>query len=232
MISSISRFWSAILDSVYPSICQACKTKPAFSNLHLCISCYTKLELLYHLEEDNDFINRFEGRLPIAEADAMFIYTNSGVCQALIKAIKYHNRPKIAYYIGKLFGEKWLKTTKEIPDIIIPVPLHRQRLKQRTYNQSEYFALGIASVLKIQFNKKILIRKKNTLSQTTMNKDERFENIAGAFKLKNEKLIFQKNVMLVDDVITTGSTLESCGKCLLQAQIQSLSLACIALGKQ
>ena len=229
---SRNSLWESILETIYPSFCQACKRKNAFSDLHLCLQCYMQLVLTDHMQNaENRFMLRMEGRIPVANAAAMFLYSNSPVCKSILKAIKYRNRPKIAYHIGVLLGEKMIKSPFFNVDIIIPVPLHYKKLKSRTYNQSQYFGMGLSHSLKIPCEQSAIKRIKHTASMTTLDREDRFENIIHAFKVREKEKIQGKRVLLVDDVVTTGATLEACGKCIVDSNVRSLSLACIAFGK-
>lgn len=162
---------------------------------------------------------------------ASFYFFNKGnKVQNFIHLLKYKNRPDIGVYIGKRYGGL-IKTQKIFAsvDLIIPVPLHPTKQKLRGYNQAEVFADGLSQSMKIPVDIKSFIRSEATETQTRKSKLERWENVKNKFIVTNQENIEDKHILLVDDVITTGSTLEACASVLLQCPGVKISMASIAV---
>ncbi len=150
----------------------------------------------------------------------------------MLHKFKYKNYPEIGKLIGHWVGYEMLKN-KDIGnvDLIIPVPLHPKREMKRGYNQTLFFAQGISEVTKIPIQKKVLIRKFYNQSQTHKTKEQRWTSVQYAFMVKNRKVIEDKQILLVDDIVTTGATLEACGNQILQNGALRLGVATMALAK-
>ncbi len=179
--------------------------------------------------EGNPVEEKFLGRLPLKHAWAYLKFRKTGIVQHLLHQLKYNNQPEVGIRIGKIFGKELndLSRAREF-DLIVPVPLHPARLRNRGYNQSAKFAEGLSESLGIPFRDGISIRLQNSKTQTKKTKTERWENVKQVFDIKNTEAVKGKRILLVDDVITTGATLEACGQQLLMAGCSELSIACIA----
>ena len=149
--------------------------------------------------------------------------------QHILHALKYQHVPALAFYLGKIYGGD-LKAAglNNKADMIVPVPLHPARQRKRGYNQSAEFARGLSATLNVPLNTSILVRARVTETQTRKNRLMRWQNVETAFELKQAKVVEGKRILLVDDVITTGATLEACGQTLVKAGVASLSVAGIA----
>lgn len=173
---------------------------------------------------------RLSGELNIKMGMSMCFFSKDTAIQSLMHCLKYERKPKIGTWMGRMYGEKLLNYHFEKDfDLIIPIPLHEDRLRSRGYNQSGMFAKGVSEVLDITVEEKVIVRTKNTMSQTTKPRAERFENVKGAFAVVVPDKIKDKNILLVDDTITTGATLISCGKEILKCQPKSLSVITICV---
>lgn len=171
----------------------------------------------------------FAGRIKLEKATALFTFQKGSRFRKLLHGLKYKHKPEIGILLGRELGAEMLKSGNyNDVDIIIPVPLHTKRLKERGYNQSEMIGKGISEILNIPVLTDILIRNEYTQTQTKMTREERWNNVSGKFVLTLPEKIEGKHVMLVDDVITTGSTLEACGEILLNAKDLKLSIAVLA----
>lgn len=220
-----------LLNLFFPRLCPACATAGLADSLTICLDCQAHLPYTaYHLFPDNPFTRRFWGRLPIQHGAAMLTFQKGGRVQHLLHQLKYRGRQDVGVYLGKMYG----LTLSRIPDyrnveLILPVPLHTRRLHFRGYNQSACFAQGLSEALDIPWSDALLLRTAHTETQTNKSRMERFENVARAFEVPDPDGIVGKHILLVDDVLTTGATLEACGTLLLEIPGISLSLATIAM---
>ena len=152
--------------------------------------------------------------------------------QHLLHQLKYNHHPEIGVKLGKVFGNTLSKSGHSIAfDLIIPVPLHPVRQRRRGYNQSAKFAEELSAALNIPWDESISIRRGKAITQTRKSKEERWENVKDAFSITNEEQITGKRILLVDDVITTGATMEACGLHLIKGGCAKLSVACIAMAQ-
>jgi len=214
----------------FPNSCLGCKEALVKGEEVLCTHCLAELPRTnYHLQETNPIQERLFGRLDVKHAWAFLKFRKSGIVQHLLHQLKYNNHPEVGVRIGMLFGKELCEQglDKEF-DLIVPVPLHNSRQRKRGYNQSAKFAEGLSSSLTIPWDESISIRKKRTTTQTRKSKLDRWENVKDVFGVDVADKILNKRILLVDDVITTGATLEACGRHLLENNCSALSIACIA----
>ncbi|WP_316819859.1 ComF family protein [Pedobacter gandavensis] len=196
----------------------------------ICSTCLYNLPYTdHHLDQDNLVARQFWGRLPCHAAMAMLFFKKEGIVQQLIHQLKYGNQPELGERLGILLGERLLYSPyyQDI-DFLIPVPLHKKRSGTRGYNQSECIARGISQVLKAPVSNRHLVRSTATDSQTNKGRLLRFENMLSAFELKQPEELADKHLLLIDDVLTTGATLEACGISLLQSMPAKISIAALA----
>lgn len=214
----------------FPRHCLACADSLVKGENVICTSCMLEMpQTRYHCDPENPLQNRLSYRIPIKYAMALFKFSKSGRVQRLLHELKYRNHPEIATVIGKVYAEKMIEANLcDSFDMIIPVPLHPSRKRKRGYNQSAKFAEGLSEKLNIPFSDDLMIRKMKTETQTRKTKLNRWENMGGVFAVDAPKIFHAKRILLVDDVITTGSTLEACGHALLNEGCAELSIACIA----
>ena len=222
-----------MLDLIYPQVCAACDhDKPVRDNI-FCIGCMAGLPCTnYHLIDDNPFERHFWGRARIESGGALYYFVPGGRTQVLLHNIKYRRRSDYAERVGKIYGQQ-LAATPRFQDIaaIIPVPLHWRKLRKRGFNQSESFAEGLSESMNVPADLSVLVRKRRTDTQTTKSRSDRVLNMANAFELKEAINLQGKRVLLVDDVLTTGATLEACALKLLEISGLKVSLATIACGR-
>ena len=215
---------------LFPELCAACR-ESLMSNEHLiCTACLYQLPFTnFHLQADNIVARQFWGKIKVVGGYALLYFTKGGKVQNLMHQFKYNGMQKIGNLLGTIAGEQ-LKNSElfNTADFIIPVPLHKNRLKQRGYNQSLCFAEGLALKLNAAIEDNNLVRIAATETQTHKSRFARFENMKEVFMVKNAEKLINKHILLVDDVITTGSTLEACGNQLLQIPGLKLSIATIA----
>ena len=218
----------------YPRLCLACgKNSPPTKQI-ICVNCqYYLPKTNFHIEKENNFTDRFWGRFPLYTGAAMYHFIKKGRVQHLIHNLKYNNKPEVGYFIGLKYGEilKEASLYKDV-DVIIPVPLHPKRERQRGYNQSEAFARGLAESMEIRYYSKVLVRTIATTSQTKKSRIERLKNVETAFQLIRPEILQGKNVLIVDDVLTTGATLEACALKILEISKVRISLATIGIAER
>lgn len=219
------------LSLFFPDTCIICQNRICDTEKHICISCISQLpKTNYHNQPDNRLVDLFAGRFPFNRAFAFTYFIKEGSMQKVVHELKYKNNPGIGLLMGSLFGNdiKDSDPIREI-DLIIPIPLHPKRQKQRGYNQSEEIAKGIAEQIGIDLNTTTLVRTVNNPSQTRNNRIERWKNVEDIFSVIDVNILVNKHILLVDDVITTGSTIEACAKELLKCEGIKISIASLAI---
>lgn len=222
--------WEDFVTLFFPNHCLGCSNSLFKGEEILCTRCILELPKTgYHEQIENTIKSRLSGRIPLTYAMAFLKFRKTGVVQHLLHQLKYNNHPEVGVRLGKLYGKdlKEAGLDKKF-DLIIPVPLHKSRKRRRGYNQSEKFAEGLSQLLQIPCDENIVERKIKTTTQTRKTKIERWENVKDVFLVKQSNKIMGKRILLVDDVITTGATLEACGQQLLNFGCTELSIACIA----
>jgi ComF family protein len=214
----------------FPRLCPACSKALLRNETLICFTCKHHLpKTNFHLMADNPVSRLFWGRVPLSGASAYFYFRKEGKVQRLLHELKYRGGAEIGREIGRMYGTELLQNpVYSEAELIIPVPLHPAKLEVRGYNQSDAFGEGLAEKLSGQFAKDSLIRVINTETQTRKGRFERWENVETVFAVENREMLTGKKVMLVDDVITTGATLESCASHLLNAGAASVGIVCIA----
>jgi ComF family protein len=222
---------SHLLDLFFPRLCVACSGSLAAQEQHLCIVCLSEIPQTYsHLETDVLIDRKFWGKINVKKTYAFLKFTKKGKVQNILHALKYKNKPELAEYIGKLYGNdlKAVNFNEKI-DIIIGIPLHPAKKKMRGYNQADEFAKGLSVALGVDYNENLLTRESFTESQTkTKSRFGRFKNMEGVFGLPRPELIKNKRIALVDDVLTTGATLEMAGELLLSKGCSELYIITMA----
>jgi ComF family protein len=184
----------------------------------------------YHTFIENPAMQRFWGRVELVSVAALFAFTQGGIVQSLIHQLKYNNRPDIGRELGRWYGgmlQKYIIYASI--DHVIPVPLHPKKQFARGYNQASGFADGLAEVLGATWSETDFIRVSDTETQTKKSRADRFENVKTAFHVQHPENISGKHILLVDDVLTTGATLEACALQLLALPNVQVSIACIAM---
>ena len=229
-MNTLSRYLADFSALLFPHLCPACG-EALMANEHvLCTDCRYSLPFTnFHLQPDNVVARQFWGKLNIEATYAMYYFNKGGKVQNLLHHLKYKNMPQIGKALGSIAGEQLLKgeAFKQI-DYIVPVPLHKRRLRERGYNQSARFGEGLAHKLNAILLEDNLVRMRHTETQTHKSRFARFENMQEVFAVKNPDQLIDKHILLVDDTVTTGSTLEACGIELLKIPGVKVSIATIA----
>lgn len=220
-----------ILHLFYPNLCLACAKEPPLGDMPICLKCQVQLpKTHYHLHQENPFTERFWGRLPLFSGAALYHFSKGGHTQRLVHRLKYNNKRQVGLKLGELYGHH----LKESPffkcvSVVVPVPLHPRKLHQRGYNQSDLLAIGLSKGLGCPALLQALRRNVYTTTQTQKSRMDRFENVADAFSVAMPDALRGKHVLLVDDVMTTGATLEACGLQILAVPDTTLSMVTLAI---
>lgn len=204
--------WQDFIALIYPRNCISCNNSLYKHEEYICNHCYITLPRSdFHKQENSEIDRVFLGRVPTVKSGAYYIFEKSGRVQKLLHSIKYNNNKGLALQLGRWYAQT-LKECDEIlkADVIVPVPLHPKKQQQRGFNQSEEFAKGLSSELGIPVDATNLFRREFTETQTNKSKYDRWENVRHKFALKAPDQLSGKSVILVDDVITTGATIEAC----------------------
>lgn len=227
---SISSYVEDFKGLFFPNLCLACDNHLPDKASRICLKCQATLPYTdFHLHKENNVTERFWGRVPIITATAGFYFTKSGRVQRMIHRLKYDNRPEIGVELGKRLANKMKEgNLYDDIDLVLPVPMHPKKEFQRGYNQAAKFAEGLSENLGKPWLKDKLVKKEMTMSQTKKSREDRFENVSSSFVLESGGLS-GRHILLVDDVITTGATLEACATVLLKEPQVKVSIAAIAL---
>ncbi|MGB4204559.1 MAG: phosphoribosyltransferase family protein [Bacteroidales bacterium] len=226
MLSLLEDFVSLI----YPQVCQACGNTLFRNEEIICTYCrYHLPRTHYHKLKDNPLAQVFWGRVNLENVSAFYFFRKGGKVQHLMHQFKYRGKDEIGVYLGKLYGAE-LREEEAFSSIemVIPVPLHIKKLRKRGYNQSEKFAEGLAASMNIELETSVLIRTFASETQTRKTRFNRWENVKEIFKVTDPQKITGKHILLVDDVITTGATIEASAQHLLETEGVRLSVASLA----
>lgn len=217
----------SFLHIFFPHCCVGCGNDIISHEQLLCLSCISRLPLTnFHLYADNPVKHVFRGRLPLINATSYVYFTKDSLLQHLMHQFKYNNRQQIGVWFGRRIGEALTASPGFVmPDALIPIPLFPARERKRGYNQAQLLCTGMAESMGIPVWNDIVIRATPTATQTRRNRIERWQNMEGRFYLQKAAAIQGRHLLLVDDVVTTGATLEACGQALLAAGNVQLSIA-------
>ncbi len=221
--------WADFIQLFFPRACVGCAGGLLRGEEWLCTQCLRDLPITnYHQWQNNPVFERLLGRVSIRSAQAFLHFRKESVAQRLLHELKYQRQAELGVFLGRVYGNLLAAAARETWDVIIPVPLHPTRMRRRGYNQSERFATGLSQELHIPVLAAALVREQATETQTRKDRAQRWENMQQAFCVAEQQAIQNKAVLLVDDVITTGATVEACAERLCEAGCASISIACIA----
>lgn len=222
-----------LLNLFFPNLCLLCKDPLVDGEKYICLQCLCDLpRTRYYDLETNPVAQLFFGKTPVIGATALFHYEKGGRVRQLIHALKYHDNKELGYELGRMLALEYQKTSLfDQVDLLIPVPLHPKKQKQRGYNQSEWIARGISETLNIPINTTALCRNKKTDTQTHKQLYERWSNVWNVFSLTGKEILLHKHILLIDDVITTGSTIGACAETLASIPGIQISLLAIAIAR-
>lgn len=223
--------FKSLTNLFFPKVCYTCNALLSDNEIYVCTSCRHKLPVTnFHYYNDDTVKRVFYGRVPIELATALLRFEKKGVVQTLIHNLKYKGFEEIGLFLGNWLGSE-LKTIEKFSniDMVIPVPLHKKKLRKRGYNQVTLFAEQLAKHLNAEYVDDVLIKTTHTASQVHKNRISRWFYNTEIFTVINPEKINHKHVLLVDDIITTGATLEACSNMLLNSKNVKISIATMAI---
>lgn len=214
----------------YPQLCSSCGHALQKGEEVICTFCRHYLPKTYfHLERNNAIEKHFWGRVAITRAAACYYFQKGSRVQHLIHQLKYKDKTEVGVTIGKIYGHDLLQSVDyRTVDLIVPVPLHKSKELLRGYNQADLFSEGLSVAMEKPWSKHALQRISATETQTHKSRFERWQNVGSVFKVSKPATLAGKHILLTDDVITTGSTLEACAQILLELPETKVSIATIA----
>lgn len=227
------QLFKSFLSVFYPKSCACCNSFLIENETIVCLKCRANLPVTnFSFETDNLVEKAFYGRIPLISATALLFYTKKGLTQALIHQLKYKNQQKVGGFLGFWLAQNMIES-KRFTSVtcIVPVPLHASKKRKRGYNQLTTFGQALAKKLKIPFVENILIRTAKNNTQTKKQRLDRWQNVSELFSVIHHKELDGQHILLIDDVITTGATLEACYKALSIIKNSKISIACMAYTK-
>jgi ComF family protein len=225
---SLHELKDSFLHLLFPHICDGCGSEMLSKESSLCLRCLEAMpETNFELHAGNPVEKKFWGRLSIHQATAQYYFTRESLMQRLMHQFKYKRNKELGIQLGQMMGDSIKRSGRFAVDALIPLPLFPAKEKRRGYNQATILCEGMAESLQAPVLNEVVIRSQHTDTQTKKGRIERWQNMEGKFILAKPEAIGNKNVLLVDDVVTTGATLEACGAALLKAENVRLSIAAL-----
>ena len=224
---------TSLWELFFPRRCVSCGDRLHKGEHYLCLHCLLELPRTgFHLQPGNEVEKNFWGKLPIQRATSFLYYAKGGMVRSLLYELKYYGNKEIGEALGAYMATELLDSGFfNGIDCIVPVPLHPKKKRKRGYNQSEWLAKGISSVTHLPIRVDVLKRKSNTETQTRKSSYERWQNVTDMFYCEKIENLRGKHILLVDDVLTTGATLVSCGDSLCQTNSTNISILTLAVAK-
>jgi len=212
---------------LFPHVCSGCGSDIISEESMLCMRCLSEMpETNFHMHANNPVEKIFWGRLPLVSATAQYYFSKESLMQHLMHQLKYKGNKELGRQLGRLIGNDLQQTNRfNTIDVLVPLPLFPAKEKKRGYNQATILCEGLAEVLNTEIANDVIIRNQHTETQTKKGRMERWQNMEGKFELVNPEKIQDKHILLIDDIITTGATLEACGQELTRANNAKLSIA-------
>lgn len=216
---------------VYPRTCAACNQVLLNHEILLCMFCEVEIpKTNYHLMPDNPIEKMFWGRFELESAAAYLHFRKQGGVQKIMHKLKYKGKSDVGTVIGERYGREVAKVDRfKNVDVIVPIPLHRDKQKTRGYNQSEMFGIGLSEGMNVPLSVDNFVKITATESQTKKNRSERWKNVRDVFQVNNPELLENKHILLIDDIITTGATIEAAALILLQIKGVKISVLGMAV---
>lgn len=228
------RIWNNFLNLFFPQLCVVCETPLAEGEKHICWHCVRKLPVLSNCQpESSHAALLFQDKYPVAGAAAYLRFTKNSSVQQLIHSLKYKDNKELAYYLGRQ-AAMYLQPSGlfDAIDLLVPVPLHPRKKRQRGYNQAEWIARGLASILGKPIETNALQRTVFTETQTHKTAYERWLNMQNVFTVKQPESFQRKHILIIDDVITTGATTGACAQAIYASSEASVSIFSLAIAER
>ncbi|MGB0932634.1 MAG: ComF family protein [Lishizhenia sp.] len=233
--AELDSYWQGLLSFPYPNNCLICTNQLSDKNSKLCLLCLSELPFTFYEKDlkNSRVAEIFFGRVNIEYTYSMLFFESANSTQKLLHKLKYENDKELAKYLGRLIGSKLAQENSVTEfDYLLPVSLHSKKEFTRGYNQSELIAQGISEKIQCEVLSGYIKKKKNNQSQTKKNRQQRLDNVSGLFYIKNAGKLNKKHVALIDDVLTTGATLEAMANELIQNTTQTkVSIITLAFSK-
>ncbi len=235
MVIFVTKFFlfvfNYLINLFFPKVCLGCHALLLDGETILCTRCRHELPLTqHHLNPKNEAVKKFYGKIDVKHASAFLYFNKKGIVQELIHNLKYKGHEEIGIVLGNWYAEVLKDLNLETPfDVIVPVPLHPKKLKERGYNQVTAFGKTLSKNLAVAFDSTILYRKKYSKTQSKKNLLGRSENIESIFDVQFSEINHDKHFLIVDDVLTTGATLEACSRALQKIPGAKISIVCMAM---
>ena len=231
MVSSLQKIFTNTLHLFYPHVCTGCGSDILPADNLLCLKCISHLpHTRYAQYANNPFEKIFWGRLPLTAAHSEFYFSKESLVQHLIHQLKYKSNQTVGIYLGEMMGNSLLDSNRfKNLDYIVPLPLYPDKERKRGYNQAAVVGEGMSAVMNVPILLNNIVRRRYTETQTKKHRTERWENVEGSFLVKDAQKLEGKNILLVDDVVTTGATLEACGSAIVHINGARLSLAALSI---
>ena len=227
----MGRILKDFISLFFPKACIGCKRTLIHSENYICLHCRLSLPISNNNKGEENHLKKRLGSIPnLKYAFSYLIYNRGGIAQKLLKKLKYEGIEDIGYLLGLWMGYEFENNISGI-DFLVPVPLHEKKLKMRGYNQSDSICKGLSVSLKTPWNPDLVKRTKFNPTQTKKSKTDRWLNVEQLFDINENIDLNGKHIMIVDDVITTGATIESVAKILIEGGAKTVSVACIASGQ-
>ncbi|MDR2971422.1 MAG: ComF family protein [Bacteroidales bacterium] len=222
--------FNALLNFFYPRICISCGNVLLPQEQFFCLHClYNFPETRYHEFDDSPLSQLFLGRVKVENVGAFLFYKKGNQTQKILHQLKYHGVKEVGEFLGNIYGTQLINREKwKTIEMILPIPLHKKKEKKRGYNQSEWIAKGLSAGMQIPYHTNLLLRTEFTETQTKKNRFHRWENVKEVFHLTDFNALANKHVLLCDDVLTTGATLEAAIQKLLAVPSVKVSVATLA----
>lgn len=228
-------FFSRLVDFIAPRACAVCGERMGIEENTLCSRCNMSLPRTYYANDpyENEMARHFWARMAVERCAALFFYQPGSQAGRMIHDLKYRDKPETGRHLGRMAAMEFaLADFFDGIDMIVPVPLERSRERSRGYNQSTEIAMGVASATGLDVRTDIIRRKRRTESQTRLSRHERADNVADAFRLADPAAAHGRHILIVDDIVTTGSTICACGKELMKAGGVAISVLSLGFTKQ
>ncbi len=223
-------FFQSLLHLFFPHTCRGCGCDLLGEDMVFCLYCEASMPLTgFEFFDSNPVEKIFWGRVYIQAASAYVYFTSGSPIQRSLHLFKYRGKKEVGHYFGLRMGTA-IKKSGRFSDceIIIPLPLYAEREKKRGYNQAGIIAESLSEELRIPVISEVVFRVKKTETQTHKSRIERWKNMEATFEIRDPEIIVNKHILLVDDVVTTGATLEACTRTLLKIQGVRVSISCLA----